>query len=163
MHDQTRTAGDGRRTLDGIVKLEGIALGSRVSGIAGEAVVEILSVRAYGPDAVEVACKGPDGLGERILFRDDEPRPWMAAQGHRFAFDGDGHLFWLASEAPRIRLARLFDHHVAVHASRIEALPNQFTAVCGAMPGRQPLRLLLADGETAHNAFFDQRFRKDEP
>ena len=45
-----------------------------MSGIAGEAAVEILSVRAYGPDAVEIAWKGPDGLGERILFRDDEPR-----------------------------------------------------------------------------------------
>ena len=145
------------------MKLESIAPGRRVSGLAGEAAVEILSARAYGPDAVEVAWKGPDGLGERILFRDDELRLRMAAQGRRFAFDGDGHLFWLASEVLRIRLARLFDHHVAVHASRIEALPNQFTAVCGAMPGRQPLRFLLADRETAHNAFFDQRFRKDEP
>ena len=56
------------------MKLENIAPGSRVSGIAGEAAVELLSVRAYGPDAVEIAWKGPDGLGERILFRDDEPR-----------------------------------------------------------------------------------------
>ena len=64
--------------------------GSRVSGIAGEAAVEILSARAYGPDTVEVAWKGPDSLGERILFRDGEPRLGMTAGEHRFTFDGEG-------------------------------------------------------------------------
>ena len=107
--------------------------------------MEVLSARACGPDALEVVWKGPDGLDERILFRDDEPRLRMAAAVRRFAFDGDGHLFRLASEALRIRLAYLFDPHLAVHASRIEPLPHQLTAVYGAMPDRQPLRFLLAD------------------
>ena len=127
------------------MKLESIAPGSRVSGIAGEAAVEILSARAHGPDAVEVVWKGPDGLDERILLRDDEPRLRMAAEERRFAFDGDGHLFRLGLEALRIRLAYLFDPHVAVHASRIEPLPHQLMAVYGAMLDRQPLRFLLAD------------------
>ena len=127
------------------MKLESIVPGSRVSGLAGKAAVEILSSRAYGPDALEVAWKGPDGLGERILFRDDEPRLRMEDAARRFAFDGDGHLFRLASEALRIRLAHLFDPHLAVHASRIEPLPHQLTAVYGAMLDRQPLRFLLAD------------------
>ena len=87
------------------MKLESIVPGSRVSGIAGEAAVVILSAQAYGPDAVEVAWKGPDGLGERILLRDDEPLLRTAAEEHRFTFDGDGHLFRLALEALRIRLA----------------------------------------------------------
>ncbi len=140
-----RAADDGRKAPGDTVKLESIAPGSRVSGIAGEAAVEILSARTYGPDAVEVAWKGPDGLGERVLFRDDEPRLRMEAAARRFAFDGEGHLFRLALEALRIRLAHLFDPHVAVHASRIEPLPHQLTAVYGAMLDRQPLRFLLAD------------------
>ena len=73
----------------------------------------------------------------------------MASKGEqlprRFAFDGDGHRFRLASEALRIHLAHLFDPHVAVNASRIEPLPHQLTAVYGPMLDRQPLRFLLAD------------------
>ena len=60
-------------------------------------------------------------------------------------FTADGRLFRLAAEAERIRLAPLFDPCVAVHASRIEPLPHQITAVYGEMLPRQPLRLLLAD------------------
>ena len=127
------------------MKLESIVQGSRVFGLSGKAAVEILSARAYGPDALEVAWKGPDGLGERILLRDDEPRLRMEDAARRVAFDGDGHLFRLASEALRIRLAHLFDPHLAVHASRIEPLPHQLTAVYGEMLDRQPLRFLLAD------------------
>ena len=60
-------------------------------------------------------------------------------------FTADGRLFRLAAEAERIRLAPLFDPCVAVHASRIEPLPHQITAVYGEMLPRQPLRFLLAD------------------
>ena len=61
------------------------------------------------------------------------------------AFDGDGHLFRLVSEAHRIRLAHLFDPVLAVHTSLVEPLPHQITAVYEAMLPRQPLRFLLAD------------------
>ena len=128
-----------------MVKLERIVPGSRLTGVIGDGAVEILSARAYGPDAVEVTWRGPDGLGDRILFRDDEPRLREISPARRFAFDGDGHLFRLASEALRIRLAHLFDPHVAVNASQIEPLPHQLTAVYGPMLDRQPLRFLLAD------------------
>ena len=49
------------------------------------------------------------------------------------------------SEALRIRLAHLFDPHVAVNASQIEPLPHQLTAVYGPMLDRQPLRFPLTD------------------
>ena len=128
-----------------MVRLETIVPGSRLSGLHGEGAVEVIATRAYGPEAVEVTWKGPDGLGERILYRDDEPGLREVAPSRRFAFDGDGHLFRLASEAFRIRLAHLFDPYVAVNASQIEPLPHQLTAVYGAMLDRQPLRFLLAD------------------
>jgi len=65
--------------------------------------------------------------------------------GRSYAFDADGGLLRLASEACRIRLAHLFDPYLAVTASQIEALPHQITAVYGEMLPRQPLRFLLAD------------------
>ena len=127
------------------MKLERIVPGSRLSGIAGDGVVEVVATRSYGPDAVEVTWRGPDGLGDRILYREDEPRIREVSPGRRWAFDGDGDAFRLASEALRIRLAHLFDPYTAVNASHIEPLPHQLTAVYGAMLGRQPLRFLLAD------------------
>ena len=128
-----------------MVKLESIVPGSRLAGVLGDETVEIVSTRAYGTDAVEVVWRGPDGLGERILQRDDEPRLREVSPSRRFAFDGDGQMFRLAAEALRFRLAHLFDPHVAVNASLIEPLPHQLTAVYGGMLDRHPLRFLLAD------------------
>ena len=69
----------------------------------------------------------------------------LEERGRAWSFEGDGHLFRLASEAHRIRLAHLFDPFLAIHTSPIEPLPHQITAVYGEMPPRQPLRFLLAD------------------
>ena len=55
-----------------MIKLESIVSGARLAGIAGDSPVEIVATRPYGPDAVEVTWKGPDGLGQRILYRSDE-------------------------------------------------------------------------------------------
>ena len=76
--------------------------------------------------------------------REAEPQPTPGPSLKR-SFGADGRLFRLAAEAERIRLAPLFDPYVAVHASRIEPLPHQITAVYGEMLPRQPLRFLLAD------------------
>ena len=127
------------------MKIESIVPGSRLSGIAGDGAVEVVATRSYGPDAVEVTWRGPDGLGDRILYREDESRIKEASPGRRWAFDGDGDAFRLASEALRIRLAHLYDPYTAVNASHIEPLPHQLTAVYGAMLRHQPLRFLLAD------------------
>ncbi|WP_420438324.1 helicase-related protein [Candidatus Palauibacter sp.] len=127
------------------MKLERIVPGSRLSGIAGDGAVEVVATRSYGLDAVEVTWRGPGGLGDPILYREDEPRIREVSPGRRWAFDGDGDAFRLASEALRIRLAHLFDPYAAVNASHIEPLPHQLTAVYDAMLGRQPLRFLLAD------------------
>ena len=71
-----------------MVKLETIVPGSRLAGIHGEGAVEVIATRAYGPDAVEVTWKGPDGLGDRILYRDDESGLREVAPARRFAFSG---------------------------------------------------------------------------
>ena len=128
-----------------MVRLESIVTGMRLAGVIGDQSVEVVTTRAYGPNSLEVVWRGPDGLGERIFDRSDEPRLRTLSEGRRFAFDGDGDLFRLASEALRIRLAHLFDPYIADNASRIEPLPHQLTAVYGTMLERQPLRFLLAD------------------
>ena len=76
-----------------MMKLESIVPGSRLAGVHGVSPVEVVATRAYGTDAVEVTWKGPEGLGERILYRDDEPRLREVSPGRRYAFDGDGHDF----------------------------------------------------------------------
>ena len=79
---------------------------------------------------------GETGGREAGAGPDASPKP---------AFRGDGRRFRLAAEAERIRLAHLFDPYLAVHASHVEPLPHQITAVYGEMLPRQPLRFLLAD------------------
>jgi superfamily II DNA or RNA helicase len=113
--------------------------------MAGAAVVEVVRVEWFGPDALNVVYRGTDGPAEVLLYRDAEPRLELLQASRAFSFDGDGEAFRLASEAQRIRLAHLFDPYLAVHSSRIEPLPHQITAVYGEMLPRHPLRFLLAD------------------
>ena len=123
------------------MKLESIVPASRLSAIAGDVVV----TRPYGPDAVEVTWRGPNGLGDRIFYREDKPWIREVSPGRRWPFDGDEDGFRLPSEALRIRLTQLFDTYVNVNSSHIEPLPHQLTADYGVMLGRQPLCFLLAD------------------
>ena len=130
-----------------MAKLEDLTPGALVSGVSPDGVVEVVAVKWYGESAVELTYKMLDtGLPDtRLLYRDDEPNLNVREHGTRWSFDGDGHLFRLASEARRIKLAHLFDPILAVHTSDVEPLPHQITAVYDSMLPRQPLRFLLAD------------------
>ena len=119
--------------------------------MAGEGAVEVVATRSYGPDAVEVTWTGADGLGDRILYREDEPRIREVAPGRRWAFDGDEDAFRLASEALRIRLANLFDSYVTVNASHVKPLPERLTAVNGPTLSRQTHRLRPVDDSEPDN------------
>ena len=108
--------------------------------------VTVVNTQWFGSEALELTYKDPAGkVANELLYRHDEPRIEVAAEGRPWSFDGDGHLFRLVSEAHRIRLAHLFDPVLAVHTSVVEPLPHQITAVYEAMLPRQPLRFLLAD------------------
>src|SRR5205823_2616892 len=99
-----------------------------------------------GTGAITLTYRDDQGrVGDQLLYRDDEARLEIEAPGAAFAFDGDGRLFRLVSEAMRIRLAYLFDPRLAVHLSLLDPLPHQIQAVYGEMLPRQPLRFLLAD------------------
>jgi len=108
--------------------------------------VTILRVDWYGSDSISVVYRTPEGkVCDEVLFREDESRLFLVNKEHSWAFDGDGEIFRIVSEAYRIRLAHLFDPVLAVHTSLVEPLPHQITAVYESMLPRQPLRFLLAD------------------
>jgi superfamily II DNA or RNA helicase len=126
--------------------LEDLKAGASVRGLSPDGLAEIVQVEWYGNQAVNVTFRDAVGaVKQRLVYRADEPTLEVAVAGRPWSFDGDGALLRLVSEAYRIRLAHLFDPYLAIHTSRIEALPHQITAVYGEMLPRQPLRFLLAD------------------
>ena len=130
----------------GVTRLEQLTPGTRVRGVLPDRTVTVVQIAWHGTEAVTLTYRDDEGrVTDRLLYRDDEPRLEVEAAGRAFAFDGDGALFRLVSEAHRIRLAHLFDPVLAVHTSVVEPLPHQITAVYDAMLPRQPLRFLLAD------------------
>lgn len=125
--------------------LEDLRPRARVNGLDPACSVEIISVSAFGPDAVNVVFRANAKICERLVYREEAAALTLLTKGTTFSFEADGGHLKLASEALRIRLAHLFDPYLAVNASQIEALPHQLTAVYGEMLPRQPLRFLLAD------------------
>ncbi len=127
--------------------LEELTRGATVLGIVPGQGVSVVDVKWAGNSAVELTYKDPETgkVANRLLFRSDEPKLQVVEGGRAWAYDADGHIFRLVSEAYRIRLAYLFDPHLAVTVSQVEPLPHQISAVYEEMLGRQPLRYLLAD------------------
>ena len=144
------------------MQLEDLRPHGTVRGVHPGGPVSVVSVQWFGSEAVELTYKRPDGqVGNELLYRDDEARLEIVVQGRPWSFDGDGALFRLVSEAQRIRLAHLFDPHLAVHTSVVEPLPHQITAVYEAMLPRQPLRFLLADDPGAGKTIMAGLFIKE--
>ena len=128
------------------MRLEDLRPRCAVRGVHPDGVVSVVSVQWFGSEALELTYKTPAGaVANELLYRHDEDRLELVAEGRPWSFDGDGALFRLVSEAQRIRLAHLFDPLLAVHTSVVDPLPHQITAVYEAMLPRQPLRFLLAD------------------
>jgi SNF2 family DNA or RNA helicase len=129
-----------------MAKLEELKRGAAVKGILPDYLVTVVDVRWYGSEALELTYKDPAGKPHsELVYRDREATLEIAETGRPWSFDGDGKLFRLVSEAQRINLAHLFDPLLAIHASLVDPLPHQITAVYGEMLPRQPLRFLLAD------------------
>jgi hypothetical protein len=114
-----------------MVALEEIKPGSRLRGLDPEGVAEVVQIARFGADALNLVFRVNGRIGERLVYRGEEASFETIEAGRSYAFDADGGLVRLASEAYRIRLAYLFDPYLAVSASQIEALPHQITAVYG--------------------------------
>jgi SNF2 family DNA or RNA helicase len=122
-----------------------ITEGIRLAGIVPGESVEILSAKPAG-NALEIIFRKNDGaLSSQILYEKDLPKIQSEKDTLRWKFSGNADASKLAIEAYRIKLAHLFDPHLAVYTSMIEALPHQITAVYKEMLPQQPLRFLLAD------------------
>src|SRR5712692_1015525 len=128
-----------------MLAFEDIKPGSRLRGLDAAGIAEVVQVARFGADALNLVFRVNGRVAERLVYRGEETSLELVEAGRAYAFDADGGLLRLASEAYRIRLAYLFDPFLAVSASQIEALPHQITAVYGEMLPRQPLRFLLAD------------------
>ncbi len=127
-------------------QLEDLKQGAKVKGIDPNGVVTVIHVRWFGADAIELTYRDQKGQPHtELVYRDRQADLEVVEAGVPWAFDADGELFRLVSEAYRIRMAYLFDPWMAVHLSLIEPLPHQILAVYGEMLPRQPLRFLLAD------------------
>ena len=128
------------------MRLEDLQSKCTVRGVDPDGVVTVVSVQWFGSEALELTYKTASGaVANELLYRHDEKRLEVVDGNRPWGFDGDGASFRLVSEAQRIRLAHLYDPHLAVHTSDVEPLPHQITAVYEAMLPRQPLRFLLAD------------------
>ena len=129
-----------------MLRFEELKAGLAVIGIKQNTVVELIAVNKTGEAACTVYYKTPDGkIEERQIFRTDETSLFLAEAERPWAFTAPGEDFKLGLEAYRISLAHLFDPMMAVHASDVEPLPHQITAVYDSMLPRQPLRFVLAD------------------
>jgi superfamily II DNA or RNA helicase len=128
------------------VRLEELTPGAVIQGVSPGEAVTVVAATWHGSSAITLTYRDAAGrVAERLVYRDDEPVLSVERAAAAWAFDADGGLFRLVSEARRIRLAYLFDPMLAVHLSRLEPLPHQIQAVYGEMLPRQPLRFLLAD------------------
>ena len=115
-----------------MARLEDLTTGTRVTGLTASGSATVESAQWIGEQGLKVIYRDADGgLGERFVYRDDEPSLELVEMGRPWSFDGDGDLLRLVSEAYRINLAWLFDPYVAITTSIIEP--------------RQPMRFLLAD------------------
>jgi len=145
-----------------MAKLEDLKRNTQVKGLNPSGLVTILNVQWHGSDVVELTYRDISGKdNSELLFRDREIDLEVTEAGTPWAFDSDGELFRLASEAYRIRMAYLFDPWMAVHLSQVEPLPHQITAVYGEMLPRQPLRFLLADDPGAGKTIMTGLFIKE--
>lgn len=128
------------------MKLEEIQPQMFLEGIEASQPVTVMMVTPAGADALKVIYERLDGsVATVLLTRSQEEQLSVAVQGQPWTFGASGEDFRLGAEAYRIHLAHLFDPMMAVHASNVEPLPHQITAVYESMLPKQPLRYVLAD------------------
>lgn len=128
------------------MKLEDIQPLMFLEGIEASQPVTVQMVIPAGPDAVNVIYERLNGSVDKVMLtRSQEGQLRVAEQGQPWTFGASGEDFRLGAEAYRIHLAHLFDPMMAVHASNVEPLPHQITAVYESMLPKQPLRYVLAD------------------
>ena len=100
------------------MRLEDVTPGAQITGITGDAPVQVVAATWIGSNALRLTYRTDAGkLDERLLYRDHEPRLELAKRGAAYDLTADEPTFKLAAEAFRIRMAGRFDPMLAVHTS----------------------------------------------
>ncbi|HEY8164066.1 MAG TPA: DUF3883 domain-containing protein [Gemmatimonadaceae bacterium] len=152
------------RTPDEVKKtrLQDLKESSTIRGILPNENVTVVATKWHGDSVLTLTYRDSSGkVGERLVYRHDEPTIEIVTQGRPWSFDADGGILRLVSEAKRISLAHLFDPYLAVTTSQVIPLPHQITAVYESMLPRQPLRFLLADDPGAGKTIMAGLFIKE--
>jgi SNF2 family DNA or RNA helicase len=145
-----------------MARLEDLKRSAIVRGVLPDQNVTVIDVKWHGSEVIELTYKDASGRpGNELLFRDREPTLDIVKVGRHWNFEADASMLRLVSEAYRIRMAYLFDPHLAVHTSLLDPLPHQITAVYEEMITRQPLRFLLADDPGAGKTIMAGLFIKE--
>jgi SNF2 family DNA or RNA helicase len=128
-----------------MVRLEDLQSGMIIEGLVPGRHATVKNAEWMGTalNLVYVDAAGRPGM--QLLMRGNEAQLSIVSDKLPWQFNADPDMMKVISEAVRIRLAYLFDPNIAVHASLIEPLPHQITAVYSEMLKKQPLRFLLAD------------------
>jgi superfamily II DNA or RNA helicase len=143
-------------------RLEELTPGTAVRGVVPGEPVLTVAVEWHGSSCVTLTYRNSGGdVAQRLVYRADEPGLDLDGGARAWTFDADGHLFRLAAEARRIRLAYLFDPRLAVHLSLLEPLPHQIKAVYGDLLPRQPLRFALCDDPGAGKTIMAGLYMKE--
>ena len=80
------------------MQLEDLQPRYAVRGVHPNGLVTVVSVQWFGSEALELTYKTPAGtVANELLYRHDETRLEVVAQGRPWSFDGDGALFRLVS------------------------------------------------------------------
>jgi hypothetical protein len=88
--------------------LEDIKLGALLRGLDPAGIAEVVQVARFGADALNSVFRLEGRVGERLVYRGKETSFEFFEAGRTYAFNADGALLRLASEACCIRLAPLF-------------------------------------------------------
>jgi len=105
------------------MNFETIKPGDRIKGLIPGVSAQIISSQPLGDDTFEVYFRKNDGsLGQQVVFPDGAGSLSIETEDLPWKFDADAAQVKLTSEVYRIKLAHLFDPHLAVHTSLIDPL-----------------------------------------
>jgi len=82
-----------------MLAFEDIQPGSRLRGLDSSGVAEIVQVSRFGADALNLVFRVNGRVAERLVYRGEEASFELIEAGRAYAFDADGGLLRLASEA----------------------------------------------------------------
>jgi hypothetical protein len=100
-----------------MVAVDDIKLDLRLRGLDNAGVAEVVQVVGFGVGALNPVFRVNGPVSHRLVFHGNEASFELVEGGRAYAFEAEGGLPQLASEAYCARLAHLFEPYLAVGAS----------------------------------------------